>query len=1066
MSTTSSSTRVYFRQGAIVATSPAIRQIAMLASASASVSPPLCPFVTIVSPEDFNSLSQLSSKSSSPTFLKKQYILRVFQDAVSNVQGPHPLLLDVCSVNSDSILPASFTIAPILWLHAQSTRAALGFSRTAFYITLSSQLQDTHNFCILPTKIHTSASLESILDSIRDFLAKPKTCPSVLQDISLVSNLLLSSPDRLHSTACTYRHVAEAHLAAIFRLPHTKESLLAAAHRVVEADPFHAPSYLRRASAFISCTDFIRARNDVWKAVLSRQLPERLIPRAAGLLARCARSLPVLRADVGILLINRDEKEVCNFSKLPEVPSVFSLQDKCLTDRHETLLSATYEQLAIRTPESTHSEEPHLRSTKFRTAVFAKSSSTLDKAVFLPSNFSHIPFTKVFAGGRPCSKDQIEALYSLGVRLFVSVTPEDPIPSVWIPSDCVHLPLSIPDNHSPTLAQADAFVAATSTLCESELAFVHCMAGRGRTGTLLATWCVVFGTSNVSPPRSCDNCRKLRSHCEWNVLFPGCCGQVDCALAPHPPAATAKDAINFTRSWRYPSVSTVQQERFVTDYERALWTRYSRLEAVASKAGGRISCAERHAVAYPRCVDREADMKPLTFEGTQVQPRWENNPGDERRAKTLLVLTGAPGSGKSTFAQALADRMRRDGILTVLNQDNLGSAAACEAGLSGALRGSGTSLIVVDRCNRTVEDRAHWRRLSTVAKGYLQAAVVFFDVAMEVCASRVAIRINHPTLLGGEGGARVSRGVSRTMEQPGRDDLKAGFQVIYKVRGSRSRDELIDQLCRRRLHTSHGHQTLDGLCQELIPQQYEISARAASLPGFQKFPRTHHLMALGAESAEDVVMGKSDSSALLSLLSTMEGSCVTLEEKVDGANIGFSVDKETGRICAQNRSHFVNSKSHTQFAPLHHFISTYEEDLRHVLQDGRRILFGEWMYAKHSIRYTRLPSMFIAFDIFDKSDQRFLSRQAFWKVMSSTSISMVPTIPTPSPPFTLSKILTTLRSLHSKFFDGQAEGVVLRLDCKDWLVDRAKVVRGDFIAGNEHWAKREPEKNCFVGNSL
>jgi hypothetical protein len=30
------------------------------------------------------------------------------------------------------------------------------------------------------------------------------------------------------------------------------------------------------------------------------------------------------------------------------------------------------------------------------------------------------------------------------------------------------------------------------------------------------------------------------------------------------------------------------------------------------------------------------------------------------------------------------------------------------------------------------------------------------------------------------------------------------------------------------------------------------------------------------------------------------------------------------------------------------------------------ILFGEWMYAKHSIHYTRLPDYFIAFDIYDR----------------------------------------------------------------------------------------------------
>ena len=37
-----------------------------------------------------------------------------------------------------------------------------------------------------------------------------------------------------------------------------------------------------------------------------------------------------------------------------------------------------------------------------------------------------------------------------------------------------------------------------------------------------------------------------------------------------------------------------------------------------------------------------------------------------------------------------------------------------------------------------------------------------------------------------------------------------------------------------------------------------------------------------------------------------------------------------------------------------------------ILEPERHVLFGEWLFAKHSKHYTSLPAYFIAFDIYDK----------------------------------------------------------------------------------------------------
>jgi hypothetical protein len=45
-----------------------------------------------------------------------------------------------------------------------------------------------------------------------------------------------------------------------------------------------------------------------------------------------------------------------------------------------------------------------------------------------------------------------------------------------------------------------------------------------------------------------------------------------------------------------------------------------------------------------------------------------------------------------------------------------------------------------------------------------------------------------------------------------------------------------------------------------------------------------------------------------------------------------------------------------------------------VLAD-RYVMYGEWLYAKHSLFYTDLPHYFLEFDLFDKTNKVFLSTQ-------------------------------------------------------------------------------------------
>ena len=154
-----------------------------------------------------------------------------------------------------------------------------------------------------------------------------------------------------------------------------------------------------------------------------------------------------------------------------------------------------------------------------------------------------------------------------------------------------------------------------------------------------------------------------------------------------------------------------------------------------------------------------------------------------------------------------------------------------------------------------------------------------------------------------------------------------------------------------------------------------------------KFPRTRHLVDAGgnAVTRDDLLMTRKEAKEFL------KGKIISVEEKIDGANIGFSLD-EHYTIRAQNRSHFVSSQSHRQFSTLDNWISQNGKSLLQILSDGKYILYGEWMYAKHSIFYTKLPNYFIAFDIYDSISQSFVSRRERDAMLQGTGISSVPLV--------------------------------------------------------------------------
>jgi len=221
-----------------------------------------------------------------------------------------------------------------------------------------------------------------------------------------------------------------------------------------------------------------------------------------------------------------------------------------------------------------------------------------------------------------------------------------------------------------------------------------------------------------------------------------------------------------------------------------------------------------------------------------------------------------------------------------------------------------------------------------------------------------------------------------------------------------------------------------------------------------KFPRTKHIANLGSATRDDLLMTQAESSSFLN-------KEIYVEEKIDGANMGISINKD-GKILVQNRSHYVTTQSGPQFKPLDKWIATHYTELWEILEPEVHILYGEWLYMKHSIKYNRLEDWFMAFDIFDKKENKFYSRDRVEKILENTTIKLIPVIIKTS--FKKIDEIKALVNTPSRYADGKVEGVYCRICNDDYLINRGKIVRTDFISGNVHWSKGIIEPNEIIND--
>jgi len=245
-------------------------------------------------------------------------------------------------------------------------------------------------------------------------------------------------------------------------------------------------------------------------------------------------------------------------------------------------------------------------------------------------------------------------------------------------------------------------------------------------------------------------------------------------------------------------------------------------------------------------------------------------------------------------------------------------------------------------------------------------------------------------------------------------------------------------------------------------------------PPLLKFPRTPHL--------EGSRLQPGDEDLAAAPYVALAGSYLVVEEKLDGANAAISFDGE-GRLWLQSRGHFLSGGARERHFDLFKQWAHAHARALWALLGARYVLYGEWLYAKHTVFYDALPHYFLEFDVLDRHSGDFLSTARRHALLAGSPVCSVPVLwrgPAPGLDSLVGLVGTSLyKSPHWRDrLDTAAaergldvarvrretdatdamEGLYLKVEEGERVIGRYKWVRATFLQAVEesesHWLSR------------
>lgn len=256
----------------------------------------------------------------------------------------------------------------------------------------------------------------------------------------------------------------------------------------------------------------------------------------------------------------------------------------------------------------------------------------------------------------------------------------------------------------------------------------------------------------------------------------------------------------------------------------------------------------------------------------------------------------------------------------------------------------------------------------------------------------------------------------------------------------------------------------------------------------KKYPRTPHL--------EGSRLQPGDEDLRQTPFSYIAGRHIVVEEKIDGANSAVSFDRD-GTLLLQSRGHYLTGGWRERHYDLFKQWAGVHRDGLYAVLGARYIMYGEWMYAKHTVYYDALPHYFLEFDVLDRETGRFLDTPSRRALLEPLPVASVPVLSQGE--FRDRESLLALLG-SSRYITGAhlehlredarrlgldeerqcretdasdaMEGLYLKVEEDGRVVERLKYVRASFTqtvdASQSHWLDRPivPNRLCRPVDSL
>lgn len=150
-----------------------------------------------------------------------------------------------------------------------------------------------------------------------------------------------------------------------------------------------------------------------------------------------------------------------------------------------------------------------------------------------------------------------------------------------------------------------------------------------------------------------------------------------------------------------------------------------------------------------------------------------------------------------------------------------------------------------------------------------------------------------------------------------------------------------------------------------------------------KYPRTQHIEGSRLQAGDEDLTQLPFEEFL--------GRNIVIEEKIDGANTAVSFDGE-GNLLLQSRGHYLTGGYREKHYNLFKQWAGVHRDALFEHLSSRYVMYGEWMYAKHSIYYDALPHYFMEFDILDRETDKFLDTASRREITKHLPVCSVPVL--------------------------------------------------------------------------